>query len=147
MTSFLVRPIEVTDYKDLKEIDILTQIQYLGQEKWDRLSREEKETHLVIQQPDYDGFAKSGYSLLAESEGKILGFILAFETVQVHQELYCKYIAVNPSCQGQGIGVMLFKNLIDIAKKNNIKKIWSLINPDNPNSIKAHLKVGFKLND
>lgn len=147
MTNILVRPITIADYKTVNEIDVLTQIQYLGKEKWDKLSLEKKETHLVVRQPDYDGFVKSGYSLLAESKGKIFGFILAFETVPVYKELYCKYIAIDPSYQGQGIGVLLYKNLIEIASKNNIKKVWSIINPDNPNSIKAHLKSGFKLND
>lgn len=147
MTDYFIRPITFDDYSSIREIDILTQIQYLGQKKWEELILAEKETHLVCRQPNFDGYVKSGYSLLIESESKIIGFILAFETVPIYQEVYCEYVAVDPSWQGKGIGVLLYKNLIEIAKKNNIKKIWSLINIDNPNSIKAHLKAGFKLND
>lgn len=147
MTNYNVRPITSSDYKAVNKIDILTQIQYLGQEKWNNLTPKEKESHLESRQPNYDGFVKSGYSLLVESEGVVLGFILAFETVPVYQEVYCEYVAIDPQSQGKGIVALLYKELIQIAKKNNIKKVWDLINLDNPNSLKAHLKSGFKMND
>lgn len=147
MISYTVRPITSSDYKAVNEIDVSTQIQYLGQKKWNKLTPKEKESHLESRQPNYDGFVKSGYSLLVESEGKVLGFILAFETIPVYQEVYCEYVAIDPSSQGKGIVALLYQELIQIAKKNNIKKIWGLINLDNPNSIKSHLKSGFKLDD
>jgi len=147
MTNYIVRPITSLDYKAVNEIDVLTQIQYLGEENWNQLSQKEKESHLVSRQPNYDGFVKSGYSFLVESEGQVLGFILAFETIPVYQEVCCEYVAISPSSQGQGIIALLYQELIKISQKNNIKKVWGLINLDNPNSIKAHLKSGFKLND
>lgn len=128
-------------------VDILSQIQYLGQQTWDKFSPEEKETHLVIQPANFEDFVKNGYCFLVESGNDILGFILAYETIPVYQEIYVKYIAVDPSRQGQGIGSSLYKNLIATASKNNIKKIWGIINLDNPKSIKAALKAGFNLND
>jgi L-amino acid N-acyltransferase YncA len=128
-------------------VDIETQIQYLGQEKWEQLTSEEKETHLVVWQTNFNDFINNGFCFLAETDGKIIGFILAYETVPVYQEIYCRYIGISPIWQGKGIGVLLFEKLIQIAKENKMKKVWSLINPDNPNSIKAHQKAGFELKD
>ena len=54
---------------------------------------------------------------------------------------------VNSKTQGKGIGLLLYQKLIKKAKQTGIKKIWSLINIDNSQSIKLHEKIGFKLND
>lgn len=147
MTEQIVRPITLNDYDSIRKVDIETQIQYLGQEKWGQLTSEEKETHLVVQQNNFNDFVKNGFCFLVENKNKIFGFILAYETVPVYQEVYCKYIAVSPINQGKGIGIMLFEKLIETARKNNIKRVWSLINLDNPNSINAHLKAGFEIKD
>ena len=54
---------------------------------------------------------------------------------------------VSPKTQGKDIGLLLYQKLIKKAKQAGIKKIWSLINIDNPQSMKLHEKIGFKLND
>ncbi|HWS48811.1 MAG TPA: GNAT family N-acetyltransferase [Candidatus Methanoperedens sp.] len=147
MHNYTIRLLTSVDYPSIKNIDEQTQIQYLGQDKWGQLSPSKKKTHLVSRQPNYNGFVKSGYSFLIEDATEILGFIFAYETIPMYGEVYCEYIAIKPSFQGQGLGRQLYKKLLEVAKKNKIKRVWSLINLDNPNSIKAHEKVGFKLSD
>jgi L-amino acid N-acyltransferase YncA len=58
-----------------------------------------------------------------------------------------RYIGVKPEAQGQGVGQLLYKKLIETAKQTGIKKIIGLANVDNPSSIKLFEKVGFKLSD
>jgi len=147
MNNYIIRPITLNDYPKIKDIDEQTQIQYLGQDKWKLLSPSKKKTHLVSRQPNYTGFVKSAYSFLIEKEDEVVGFIFAYETIPMYGEVYCEYIAIKPSFQGQGLGGQLYKKLLKVAKKNKIKRVWSLINLDNPNSIKAHVKAGFKLDD
>lgn len=147
MNNLIVRPITSNDFETVREIDIETQIQYMGQEKWEQLTPEEKEEHLVILESNFEDFVKNGFCFLAESDDKIIGFILAYETVPVYGEVYCKYIAISPDWQGKGVGGLLFNNLIEMAREREMKKVWSLINPDNPKSMAAHQKVGFELKD
>ncbi|MEK7622929.1 MAG: GNAT family N-acetyltransferase, partial [Patescibacteria group bacterium] len=89
----------------------------------------------------------TGYCFVAENKEKIVGFILAYETLPFRETLYIRYIGVNPELQDKGVGLMLCQKLIEKAKQAGITKIWSLINTDNPQSIKLHEKIGFKLND
>ena len=72
MINYIVRPITSLDYKAVNEIDVLTQIQYLGQEKWNKLTLKEKESHLESRQPNYDGFVKSGFKLDDRKEAIII---------------------------------------------------------------------------
>ncbi|MFA5025760.1 MAG: GNAT family N-acetyltransferase [Candidatus Shapirobacteria bacterium] len=147
MENCNIRPITLEDFATIREIDIETQIQYLGQEKWEQLTPEEKEEHLVVSESNFEEFVKNRLCFLAQTGGKVIGFILAYETVPIYGEVYCRYIGISPERQGKGIGIRLFEKLIEAARDNKMKKIWSLINPDNPNSIKAHERVGFEIRD
>lgn len=147
MIDQIIRPITSNDYGAIREIDIETQIQYLGQEKWEQMTEEKKEANLVIQENNFEDFVKNGFCFSAESDGKIIGFILAYETVPVYEEVFCQYIAISPASQGKGVGGLLFEKLIETARERKMKKVWSLINPDNPNSMMSHQKAGFELKD
>ena len=135
------------DYEQVRNVDILTQKQYLGA-KFDQMNEEEKESHLVSRKSEFQINVDTGYCFVAEDEKKsIVGFVLAHETLPFQGTLYIRYIGVKPESQGQGIGQSLYKKLIEKAKESDIKKIVGSVNNDNPNSIKLFEKVGFKLND
>lgn len=146
MNNIIVRELINQDYKEIRQVDILTQKQYLG-EKWEKLSPAEKDEHLVSRRSEFDINVNTGYSLVACLDNKIIGFIFAHETLPFRRHIYIRYIGINPKYQGQGIGLLLYQELIKKAKKNNIKKITALINLDNPNSVKLHQKAGFTLKD
>ncbi|MFA5895067.1 MAG: GNAT family N-acetyltransferase [Candidatus Shapirobacteria bacterium] len=139
-----IRPIGSTDFSAIRHVDELTQIQYLGDEQWAKLTSIEKELCLVSRQPNFDGYVNSGYSFLVEIDNNVVGFIFAYETVPVYHEVYIEYIAIDPTHQGSGVAQKLFDHLTSVAKKNGIKKIWSLINLENVKSLKAHSKAGFR---
>lgn len=139
-----VRPIIISDYSQIHKVDILTQQQYLGN-KFNEMKTEEQEAHLVSRRSEFTINVDTGYCFVAENNGDIIGFILAYETLPFHGTLSIHYIGINPTHQGKGIGLLLFKRIIEKAKENNIGVIQSLINTDNPPSVKLHKKAGFKI--
>lgn len=139
-----IRPMKMGDYSQVHKVDILTQQQYLGN-KFNKMKTKEQEEHLVSRKSDFAINVDTGYCFIAENNGKIVGFIFAYETLPFHGTLFIHYIGINPTYQGKGIGLMLFKSIIEKAKVNNISLIQSLINTDNPPSIKLHKKAGFSI--
>lgn len=137
----------IDDYEQVREVDMLTQKKYLGTQ-FDRMSEEEKDSHLVSRKSEFQINVNTGYCFVAEDGTKnIVGFVLAHETLPFHEKLYIRYIGVKPEAQGQGIGELLYRKLIGKAEQTGIREITGLVNTDNPNSIKLFEKVGFKLND
>lgn len=135
---------KMSDYSQVHEVDILTQQQYLGN-KFIEMKTEEQETHLVSRKSEFAINVDTGYCFVVENSGQVVGFILAYETLPFHGTLFIRYIGINPTYQGKGIGLVLFKRIIEKAKENNISAIQSLINIDNPPSVKLHEKAGFKI--
>lgn len=146
MNNIVIRQLTKQDYEGVHKVDILTQKQYLGA-KWNKLTDAEKEKHLVSRKNEFDSNVDSGYCFVASLNNKIIGFILAYETRPFLGNIYIRYIGINTKYQGRGIGFLLYKKLIKKARKNNIKRITALINLDNPNSRKLHVKSGFLLKD
>lgn len=141
-----IRQMTIDDYKSVRWVDILTQKQYLGQ-RFDQLSSEEQDKHLVSRKSEFQTNVNTGYCFVAEDRGQVIGFLLSYETLPFAGTLYIRYIGLNPKYQGKGIGLLLYEKLIEKAKKKRIKKIWALINSDNPKSIRFHEKARFEIRD
>jgi L-amino acid N-acyltransferase YncA len=139
-----IRSMIYTDYEQVHTVDILTQKQYLG-DKFDRLNKDEQDSHLVSRKSEFDTNIETGYCFVAHNDKKIIGFILAHETLPFHGTLYVRYIGIDPDFQGKGIGLLLYYKLIEKARQTGIKEVQALINTDNPWSIKLHEKTGFSL--
>ncbi len=146
MNGVQIRKLQISDYEGVRAVDILTQRQYLG-EKFDALSEASQQEHLVSRESEFSINANSPYSFVAVLTGKIIGFLLAFETLPFRGNIYISYIGIDPKFQGQGVGKLLYDALIKVAGKNKIKTIKTLINLDNPRSINLHKEIGFKLTD
>lgn len=146
MNNIVIRQLVKQDYEGIRKVDILTQKQYLGT-KWNNLSTSEKNKHLVSRKNEFDINVHSGYCFVASLNNEIVGFILAYETQPFLGNIYIRYIGIDTKYQGRSIGLLLYKELINKARKNNIKNITALINLDNPNSMKLHKKAGFNLRD
>jgi L-amino acid N-acyltransferase YncA len=134
------------DLEGVQRIDELTQFQYLGR-KWQRFSPEEKTAHLVSRTCEFDRHLKSGYSLVATDNKRIIGFLFASETLPLRNAVYIGHIAIHPKYQNRGIGMLLYGHLFQHAKRKHITRIQALINPDNPKSIRLHEKLGFFLQE
>jgi L-amino acid N-acyltransferase YncA len=145
--NITIRSMTIDDYEQVRDVDMLTQKQYLGAQ-FDHMSEEEKNSHLVSRKSEFQINVDTGYCFVAEDEmKKIVGFVLAHETLPFHGKLYIRYVGVKPEVQGQGTGELLYRKLIGKAEQAGIREITGLVNTDNPNSIKLFEKVGFKLDD
>lgn len=145
--NIIIRSMTIDDYERVREVDMLTQRQYLGVQ-FDCMSEEEKNSYLVSRKSEFQINVNTGYCFVAEDEMKnIVGFVLAHEALPFHGKLYIRYIGIKPEVQRQGIGKLLYRKLIGKAEQTGIREIIGLINTDNPNSIKLFEKVGFKLNN
>ena len=144
LQKIIVRQLKLKDHSEVKEVDELTQYQYLGK-KWKKFSKAKKEKHLVSRKSEFNINVDTRYGFVAVLNDKVIGFSFAYETLPFSGTLYVRHIAIKPKFQGKGVGPLLFKAMIKKAKSERIKKIWSMINTDNPNSIKLHKKVGFTL--
>ena len=146
MNNIIIRQLRKQDYHEVRKINIITQKQYL-KEKWSKLSSEEKEKHLVSRKNEFSINVNSGYGFVAILNKKIVGFLFAYETQPFLGSIYIRHIGIDVKYQGRGIGLLLYQELIKKARKNNVERITSLINLDNPNSMKLHKKAGFNLKD
>lgn len=144
--NITVRLMDNKDYNAVHQIDILTQRQYLGT-NFDDMNEEEQEKHLVSRKSEFAINVNTGYCFVSENDETIIGFLLAYETLPLHGTLYVSYIAIDPAYQGKGIGILMYRKLIEKAKQSDIKKICALINLDNPQSLKLCEKLGFKIQD
>lgn len=144
--SFTVRIMKNTDYEHVHQVDFLTQKQYLG-DAFEKMNKEEQEKHLVSRKSEFQINVNTGYCFVAEENNIVIAFILAHQTLPFHGTLYVRYIGINPTHQGRGVGSLLYNALINKAKRSGIKKVWTLINLDNPKSIGLHTKAGFSLSD
>jgi L-amino acid N-acyltransferase YncA len=141
-----VREMKENDYAGVREVDVQSQIQYLGA-SFSKLSEIDQDKSLVSRKSEWNININTGYCFVAEAEDKILGFLMAHETVPFIGSVFIRYLAINPVYQGKGIGLLLYKALIDKAKSHEIKEISGLINVDNPHSVSLAIKAGFKIVD
>lgn len=140
------RLMSISDFEQVQEIDILTQVQYLGN-KFNDFSPEEKKKHLVSRQEDFEINVETKLCCVAEDNNTVIGFLFAHQLLPLKDFIFVRYIAVHPQYQDKGVGSLLYAELIKNAKKKKVKQIRSLINLDNQKSIKLHEKLGFELCD
>jgi ribosomal protein S18 acetylase RimI-like enzyme len=86
--------------------------------------------------------------LLAESEKKIIGFILAHtewvNLIAKDKYVYLCYLAVAPEFRRQGVASKLYSECIAMLKKKGATSIYSWANADSDDSIAHFLeKQGF----
>ena len=60
------------------------------------------------------------------------------------QYMFISYIWVIETARNKGIASQLYDKVIEVAKENNIKKIWLDIYMSNEKSIHFHSKLGFQ---
>lgn len=81
--------------------------------------------------------------LVAEKNGKIVGFILSAK--QSKEELRILMLAVKKEYRGQGIGSMLLKELL--LRFPEVRRIYLEVKVGNKKAIKFYKKHGFKIKE
>jgi L-2,4-diaminobutyric acid acetyltransferase len=83
--------------------------------------------------------------ILAEQEGKIIGFVTAYIPPDIPDTLFVWQVAVDEKYRGQGIGVRMLVYLYKSLKILNIKYINATITPSNQASVKLFSSVAREL--
>jgi ribosomal protein S18 acetylase RimI-like enzyme len=89
-------------------------------------------------------------ALVAESDGKAIGFALFFtsySTVLMQPSLYLEDLFVLPTYRGQGIGKALFAHLAKLAQARGVRRLeWSVLDWNEP-AIGFYRRIGAILLD
>jgi len=98
----------------------------------------------------FDFYLKSGTTFVAEEESKVIGYVASHTMPSlrgISKELWIEYIVVQRKFRRQKIGLALLAKLQSHARETGIERLYSTINPDNPESIGLHQKAGFDVRD
>ena len=84
------------------------------------------------------------YFLIAEEDGKILGYALGNLSVKDDQG-WILSLGVHPEARGKQIGKTLTKKLIALLENNNSKEICLTVHPDNASAINIYKSLNFEI--
>ncbi|QYR19335.1 GNAT family N-acetyltransferase [Paenibacillus sp. sptzw28] len=83
--------------------------------------------------------------LLAEENGKIVGFIIGFLSQSEPDEAYIRIVMVDPAWRGKGIGRSLYETFFERAGSLGRSVIRCVTAPGKKNSIAFHARLGFMI--
>ena len=81
---------------------------------------------------------------LAMEDDKILGF---YECQKEDKRVFLSKLYVDTPYRGNGIGKMMFEDLLDYTRSNGLNKIYLTVNKYNTPSYNIYLHLGFKVID
>ncbi len=142
MTKPIIRPARLNDVQQIMEFVT-------------NLAIYEKEPDAVLATPD--DFKRALFcdnpqvhSLMAELEGKVVGFAVyfySFSTWLGRHGIYLEDLYVTPESRGSGAGKALLKELAKIATAKNLGRVeWSVLDWNEP-SIKFYEAMGAEPKD
>ena len=84
--------------------------------------------------------------IVAELDNEVVGFGMysEFRLREAYKFTVEHSVYVNENFQGKGIGKLLFLELIDLARKQNLHTMIAVIDSENQNSVSFHEKLGFE---
>ena len=132
-----IRRIEKTDYSDLSEIYSFTSVT----ENTSQLPfLSSSNVEVLFESPN-------DYTLVAESEGKVIGHVTIFLSNKPRERHSASIaIAVHPEAQGKKVGEILLTNAINQADNwLNLLRLELEVYPDNEAALSLYKKVGFSL--
>jgi ribosomal protein S18 acetylase RimI-like enzyme len=142
-----VRGLARRDYAAVKEIEGIIVNEY---REYLKETKEEDAIELWITPDYFNHYLQTRASYVAEVGRKVVGFILSQPTSYVHgakKEFWLEYIAVLPESRKNGIGAELMSNVINYAKRQGIRLLYTTLNPNNDESIRFLVKHNFEVKD
>jgi L-amino acid N-acyltransferase YncA len=147
-----VRLLEEKDFGTFKKLfdEALSEyLEFLQHENHEQFLKEVTQREEVTRE-GFDFYLKTGATLVAEEEGKVIGYVAgqAVPSLQgVNKELWVGFIVVQKEFRRRKIGLALLAKLQNYAREVGIERLYSTINPNNPESIGLHKKAGFEVKD
>ena len=115
-------------------------LEYLQHENPEQFLKEVTQREEVTRE-GFDFYLKTGSTFVAEEKGKVIGYV-AGQTVPslhgVNKELWVGFIVVQKEFRRRKIGLALLAKLQNYAKEVGVERLYSTINPNNPESIGLH---------
>lgn len=84
-------------------------------------------------------------SLIAEREGRLVGFLIGFRSQAHPEQAYIHFVGVEPSQRGTGLGRRLYERFFDLARARGCRVVHSITSPSNRGSVAFHQAMGFRL--
>lgn len=147
-----VRLVEGRDFEAFKMLfdeAFSEYLEFLKHENHEQFLKEVAEGGEVTQE-GFDFYLKTGATFVAEEEGKVIGYVASHTVTPllgISKELWVEFIVVQKRFRRQKIGLALLAKLQSYAREAGIERLYSTINPNNPESIGLHQKAGFDVKD
>ncbi|WP_347940567.1 GNAT family N-acetyltransferase [Peribacillus simplex] len=93
----------------------------------------------------FDHFTNT--SLIAEKEGKIVGFLIGILSQSQSDEAYIHFVGVHPEYRKNDIGRHLYNQFFNVVHQNGRIIVRCVTSPVNKSSIAYHLKMGFEMEE
>jgi ribosomal protein S18 acetylase RimI-like enzyme len=84
-------------------------------------------------------------SFVAESEGKIVGFLIGFLSQVFPDQAYIHFAGIHPDYRRKGLAGKLYRHFFETARKHGCKVVRCVTSPVNKLSIAFHLRIGFSI--
>jgi len=124
-------------------------LEFLRRENYEQFLKEVAEREEVTRE-GFDFYFKTGTTFVAEKEGKVIGYVVSQTVPSLHginKDLWVAFIVVQKKFRRQRIGLALLAKLQSCAREAGVERLYSTINPNNPESIGLHQKAGFEVRD
>jgi ribosomal protein S18 acetylase RimI-like enzyme len=145
--AFRTRRLTSNDYRAVKNIERIIVNEYL---QYLKETGEKDSIERWITRQYFDRYTGTETSFVAETDGKLVGFILTQPTSYVQgakREIWLEYIAVLPEARKMGIGSSLISKVVNHARSLGVKILYTTLNPNNSESSRLLVRHGFEVKD
>jgi predicted GNAT superfamily acetyltransferase len=84
-------------------------------------------------------------SFVAESEGKIIGFLIGFLSQTFPDQAYIHFVGIHPDYRKGGLARNLYGHFMRIVLEHGCRIVCCVTSPVNKVSIAFHLRMGFSI--
>ncbi|HXX87336.1 MAG TPA: GNAT family N-acetyltransferase [Candidatus Acidoferrum sp.] len=147
-----VRLLEERDFESFRTLfdeAFSEYLEFLRQENHEQFLREVAEREEVTRE-GFDFYLRTGTTFVAEEEAKVVGYVASQTVPSLHginKELWVAFIVVQKKFRRKKIGLALLAKLLSCAREAGVERVYSTINPNNPESLGLHRKAGFDVRD
>src|SRR5206468_11474123 len=82
-------------------------------------------------------------SFVAESDGRLVGFVVGFASQTYPDESYIHFAGVDPEFRKAGLGRALYERFFEVSRELGRRIVRCVTSPVNGGSIAFHLRMGF----
>lgn len=87
----------------------------------------------------------AGTSAVAERDGELVGFLIAFFSADRADEGYIHFVGVSPSARREGIARALYERFFELCRGAGRRRVRCVTTPGNEDSLRFHRAMGFAI--